>query len=101
VSGMGGEYLPDAQTDEVEIARIIFDSAGQDVISIRATRRDGSTIHYQVADEYERTFRFEPTTSAQPLTLRELISLIDTCELVDDEGRARSLPSGRACPSER
>ena len=85
LSFLGGEFLPDTKPGEVEIARIVFASAGQDVISIRA-RRQPPRIRYRVVDEHERTFRCAPQTSTQPLTLGELVNLIDSCELVD-EGR--------------
>ena len=38
---MSGEYLPDFEGDEVEIARVILASATGDVISIRARHHDG------------------------------------------------------------
>jgi len=47
---MGGEYLPDQDEGEVEIARIEIDSTTSDVTSVYA-RRDGSTIRYRVVDE--------------------------------------------------
>jgi hypothetical protein len=70
---MGGEYLPDMLTDEVEIARITIASTTQDVTSVYA-RRGKNRIYYRVVDEYEggtlsgRTTR----TSTRPLTLGEL-----------------------------
>src|SRR5262249_39344152 len=105
---MGGEFLPDVGTNEVEVARILFDSAAQDAISVRATRSDGA-IHYRVVDEYQRTLRCTPSTSTKPLTLGELVTLIDTCELVDDGGRglvrffldAQVLPKGDAAHQRR
>jgi hypothetical protein len=105
---LGGEYLPDAEAGEVEIARIVFASAGQDVISVRAARPE-SAIYYRVVDEYQRSFRCTPSTSTQPLTLAELVTLIDSCELVDDEDRglvrffldAQVLPKGDAAHQRR
>lgn len=38
-SWMGGEYLPDSEPGEVEIARIVLQSTTMDVFSIRARRR--------------------------------------------------------------
>lgn len=80
---MGGEYLPSFGGDEIEIARIVMASVTQDVISIRA-RRQGKRIFYRVADEYESTFMLSKTWSIKPLTLRELISLIDGSNQADD-----------------
>jgi len=76
---MGGEYLPDLFPNEVEIARVILKSTTMDVISIRA-RHTKHRIIYRIVDEYEPEYwDFELTkkTSARPLTMREIISLID------------------------
>jgi len=73
---MGGEYLPALAEGEVEIARIGLDSTTGDQISIRAQQED-STIRYRAADEYESTFLLSIETSEVPLTLGELIRLID------------------------
>lgn len=70
---MGGEYLPNNRTGEVEIARITIASTTQDVTCIYA-RRVGQRIHYRVVDEYSgdtiegRGHR----TSLKPLTLKQL-----------------------------
>lgn len=70
---MGGEYLPNNRTGEVEIARITIASTTQDVTCIYA-RPVGQRIHYRVVDEYSgdtldgRGHR----TSLKPLTLKQL-----------------------------
>jgi hypothetical protein len=51
-SGMGGEYLPDLTTQEVEIARITIASTTQDVTCVYA-RRAGDAIALRVVDEYD------------------------------------------------
>jgi len=48
---MGGNYLPDADEGEVEIARISIASTTCDVTSVYA-RFDKGMIHYRVVDEY-------------------------------------------------
>lgn len=70
---MGGEYLPDLEDEEIEIARITISSTTQDVTVVRA-RRSGKQIHYRVEDEYEGETLSEHTEliSGQPLTLKEL-----------------------------
>jgi len=73
---MGGEYLPDYAPGEVEIARIELMSTTGDVISIRA-RADGDAIHYRIVDEYGSEFDFMPTQSRIPLSMREIVELID------------------------
>lgn len=74
---MGGEYLPDCDSQETEIARVALRSTTGDVISIRA-RRAEEVIHYSVVDEYDSRFECSPGSAAGPLTLEELINLIDT-----------------------
>ena len=73
-SFMGGEYLPTAAANEVEIARISIDSTTSDVTSLYA-RPVGRGIAYRVVDEYEGetlTGRNE-CTSDLPLTMGQLI----------------------------
>lgn len=72
---MGGEYLPDLEQTEVEIARIVIASTTWDVTSVFA-RRDRDCIRYRVVDEYNgETLSGDATlTSALPLTLGELES---------------------------
>jgi hypothetical protein len=73
---MGGEYLPDYEANEVEIARVTMHSTTQDVISIRAYPQRGR-IEFRVVDEYNSTFTIEPRCANRPLSLRQLIRLID------------------------
>ena len=69
---MGGEYLPNREAQEVEIARITIASTTQDVTCVYA-KRGASRIHYRVVDEYEGMTLDESTrTSIRPLTLIEL-----------------------------
>jgi hypothetical protein len=70
---MGGEYLPDQEEGEVEIARIEIDSTTADVTSVYASL-DGSTIHYRVVDEYGGDTLSGPAEmdSKSPLSLGEL-----------------------------
>ena len=76
-SMMGGEYLPDRETREVEIARITIRSATQDVVCLYAYQGRGR-IRYRVVDEYDgdtlegRVKR----TSLRPLTLCELTDFL-------------------------
>lgn len=74
---MGGEYLPDLDVDEVEIVRLELQSTTADVISVRA-RRDASGIRYRIVDEYnDLEYVFSPERSETPLTLAELVALLD------------------------
>jgi len=75
-SFIGGEYLPDYAKGEVEIARIELESTTADVISIRV-KKEGELIAYSIVDEYETEFNILPAHSDKPLTLSELVRLID------------------------
>ena len=75
-SFMGGEYLPVYRTGEVEIARIELQSTTADVISVRA-RSANIRFKYSICDEYETEFTVAPASSVRPLTLGELIGMID------------------------
>jgi hypothetical protein len=84
---MGGEYLPATDEDEVEIARVELASTTGDVIQVRARNASG-TIAYRVVDEYYdegSRYKVAPEDSARPLTLGELIDLIDTARRADEE----------------
>ena len=73
-SWMGGEYLPDREIQEIEIARITIASTTQDVTCVYA-KRGATRIYYRVVDEYEGMTLDESTRSSiQPLTLNELVT---------------------------
>ena len=67
---MGGNYLPDTDDSEVEIARISIDSTTADVICVYARAGEGA-IHYRVVDEYGGDTLQGPAEArtAQPMTL--------------------------------
>jgi hypothetical protein len=73
---LGREFLPTPERDDVEIALISLASVTGDLISIRARPSD-TRIVYRIEDEYGTNFRFYPNHSAQPLSLGELIAMID------------------------
>ena len=70
---MGGEYQPDQEDGEVEIARIEIDSTTTDVTSVYASLTD-TGIHYRVVDEYGGDTLSGPSEmdSSLPFTLGEL-----------------------------
>ena len=76
-SFMGGEYLPKYLPLEMEIARIELKSTTSDVISVRARPIGQDKIAYRIVDEYESDETAIPATSSDPLTLIELIQMID------------------------
>ena len=76
---MGGEYLPPFAEYEIEIARISLASTTADQISVRAQRLS-TAIAYRIVDEYENgyiEYRCVPSETSQPLTLAELVAMID------------------------
>lgn len=76
---MGGNYLPDTEHREVEIARIQIKSTTYDIASVFA-KFDKGVIRYRVVDEYDgATFAGKTKTrSEKPLTLGELADLFLT-----------------------
>jgi hypothetical protein len=95
---MGGNYLPDTEDCEVEIARISIKSTTYDVTCVYA-KPDNGVIRYRVIDEYGGdTLRrpFEATTTA-PMTLGEFTDfflkvwpLLDVLEMnFEDDPEAR------------
>jgi hypothetical protein len=72
----GGSYLPDLLRDEVEIAAICLNSATGDVISVRVRPVPGG-LRYRVVDEYGTRFRVRHPVRGGPLSLGELVELID------------------------
>jgi len=76
---IAGEYLPALRKGGVEIARISLDSTTADQISIRARRLIGR-IGYRIVDEYpdSSTYVCHPASSVAPLSLRELVALMET-----------------------
>ena len=89
---MGGEYLPDYEPGEIEIVRLCLDSTTGDVISLRAMR-EGPNIRYRWADEYEDDpdFIVSNDLSKVPLSLRELIDLLQNTTNPDYQGMGTNL----------
>ncbi|MCG7980278.1 MAG: hypothetical protein N0E58_19380 [Candidatus Thiodiazotropha endolucinida] len=75
---MGGEYLPEVEERELEIARITIASTTYDVTVVRATLIN-QQIHYRVVDEYDDDTLSNKTecTSSKPLTLGELEAFLN------------------------
>jgi hypothetical protein len=75
-SFMGGEYLPDFEEGELEVARLSLRSVTADVISVRLRRTEDGFV-YRIVDEYMDQYPNgllgEPTTIVvdQPLTMKD------------------------------
>jgi hypothetical protein len=88
----GGNFLRKLRHKEVEIARISLDSTTWDVISIRA-RLTPEGILYNGCDEYEHVFYPKPERSQVPLTLGQLIRLLNgLTKEYDNTGEYRTGP---------
>ncbi len=106
---MGGEYLPDLEDGEIEVARINIASTTSDVTSVYA-HRTPKGIGYRVVDEYNGETLSGKTTrfSKQPLTLGELTDfflkawpleeLLDMNELDRDGSQRFVKPSSALYP---
>ena len=72
---MGGNYLDQKNSNEVEIANIVIKSTTYDVTSVYAQFKDGEIL-YRVVDEYEGETLTDliHMKSKEPLTLSELLS---------------------------
>ena len=91
-SFMGGEYLPNYQPHEVEIARIELQSTTSDVISLRA-KGSRRRIKYRLVDEYETEFGLPQQTSRRPFCLRELIIFLDSVKFYGADPNCTALGS--------
>lgn len=80
---LGGAFIPEGVPGEVQIARIESRSTTADVVSIRA-RREGGRISYGVVDEYETEWVVPMRVSDEPLTLGELLELLDEAHLAGE-----------------
>ncbi len=76
---MGGNYLPDTEDGEAEIARISIQSTTFDVTSVYARLEEG-VIHYRVVDEYGGDTLQGPSeaTTSSPMTLGEFAAFFLT-----------------------
>ena len=96
---MGGNYLPDTEDGEVEIARISIESTTHDVTCVYA-RPDGGSIRYRVVDEYDGD-TLQETTETQtdrPMTVGEFADfflaawpLLEVLEMNFENDREASL----------
>lgn len=70
---MGGNYLPDTEDGEVEIASVSIKSVTFDVTCVYARPEKGA-VHYRVVDEYGGDTLKAPaeTRSTEPMTLGEI-----------------------------
>jgi tetratricopeptide (TPR) repeat protein len=98
---LASPYLPPFKQHEVPICVFWLESTTHDVIELRA-RPDRGKIRYRVVDEYWDqglfTYSLRKKSSERPLTLRELIDLIDTAK--GDDGIVGLIAGHRAMQEE-
>jgi len=85
-SFFGGEALPDALPGEVEIARVVLQAdpdARGEAISARARPAEAGGVVLRVVDEHERAYALERAEVPEPLSLRELVALLDSARRPD------------------
>ena len=73
----GGSFLPGFGGREVEVARLGLSGTLWDSVSIRA-RWSSGRIHYSVDSGYEIYYAVERKTSVRPLTMQQMIALVDS-----------------------
>lgn len=76
LANWGGEFLPPMKAREIEIARVELLSATRDVYSIRARSFRGR-VRYRVVDENDGEFILPFDRSNGPLSVRELVRLLE------------------------
>lgn len=81
---LGGEFVPNLEINQTEIVRIWIDSTFGDIVSVRATMLD-SGISYSMHDDHEEKYIINPESSKLPITVQEVINLIETAHIEDTE----------------
>jgi hypothetical protein len=76
--------LADEPEEWVVIASVELESTLSEVIVVRAEPDPGG-IRYSVVDEHESEFIVAPETSTEPLTMGELVELIDGARVRGEE----------------
>jgi hypothetical protein len=72
-----------AAQNEVEIVRVALSSASRDAIVLKARRAEGRRIEYRMVHEdvhgpTRQRIRVKPASSTRPLTLGEVITMLET-----------------------
>ncbi len=90
LANWGGEFLPPMKPREIEIARVELLSATGDVYSVRARSFRGK-VRYRVVDENDGEFVLPFDRSDGPLTVRELVRLLEETRFdgADEPGLVR------------
>lgn len=85
-SMMGGEYLPQHLINEIELCRVVLNSTTMDVTSLRVRKQKRRYV-YRIVDEYSNKFTLTKKTSTKPLSMKEVIQILDTSkEVLYDSG---------------
>jgi hypothetical protein len=81
---LGGEFLPPLRGEEVEIARVVYSSVTQDVVSIRA-RPCRTRLAYRIENEYGWEYTPAIKYSRRPLTMGQLTRQLVHSSLVSEQ----------------
>jgi len=81
---LGGEFVPNLGINQTEIVRIWIDSTFGDIVSVRAAMLDAG-ISYSMHDDHEEKYIINPESSKLPITMQEIINLIETAHVIDTE----------------
>ena len=88
-------YWPNGETgEEAEIVVIESQSTLGDVVVLTARREEGA-IAYGVVDDHEMAWSIPRGTSAEPLTLGELVELLEGAHPVGDPDHRGLMPGWR------
>lgn len=87
-------YWTEPPEDDVVIASVLLESTLSDVIMVTAAPAADGRIRFGVRDEYEGAYTVAPEYSDRPLSMRELIELIDGAEMSEEPEMARGLVYG-------
>lgn len=74
---LGGEFLPDFLTDEVELVRLVMQTPHRDTVSVRARPAGDEGILLRAVDEYGTDFPGTDEKLPERPSLRELINWLE------------------------
>tara|TARA_X000000950_G_scaffold95997_1_gene121212 strand:- start:338 stop:853 length:516 start_codon:yes stop_codon:yes gene_type:complete len=79
-----GQYLPKPSSKEIEICRLVINSATIDITSLRVRRQKDRYI-YKMVDEYSSKFVLPIKTSIKTLKMKDIIKIFDNCERIHED----------------
>lgn len=85
ITGLSGEGLPKLESGEVEIARLTYLATSQHVVTSLCARMEAPFIRYRLVSDHAdpKSLECQLKRSARPLTLSELVGLLDSAVQTD------------------